>query len=198
MEALRHKTFVGPTIYLQGGSLNDNREAIRALAEAFVCTVGAKNVVSICEHAMTFRPFSVVVWYRAGVVDSDEAPVVQVSNATIARTLRNGAKQPAPRSLRKEAVSNRRRLWLLLVLIVTFLFVPYVGSYYHLSRRGMEEAKAYHMKGFLYVPADEAFTRRDLSQHYFLMRLYAPLNWLDQTLFGSDGPVRGITWRLSK
>jgi hypothetical protein len=62
----------------------------------------------------------------------------------------------------------------------------------------MEEAKVYHMRGFLYIPADELFATRDMSQHYFRMRLYAPLNWLDQTLFGADGPVRGITWELSK
>jgi hypothetical protein len=198
MEALRHKTFVGPTFYLQGVSLNDNREAIRALAQAFVCTLGAENVVSICEHAMTFGPFSVVVWYRAGAVESDEAPVVQVNNAMIARALQRATHQPAAPASREEAVSNRRRFWLLLTLIVTFLLVPYVGSYYHLSRRGMEEAKAYHMHGFLYVPAEEAFSKRDLSEHYFRMRVYAPLNWLDQTLFGSDGPVSCILFGLSK
>ena len=64
MVKLRHKTFVGPTVYLQGATLNENREAIRARAEAFVNAVGAANIVSVCEHAMTFGPFSVVVWYR--------------------------------------------------------------------------------------------------------------------------------------
>ena len=93
----------------------------------------------------------------------------------------------------------RSRLWLsLLTLVVALLLVLYVGSYYNLSRRGMQEARAYHMHGFLYVPADEVFATRDLSQHYFRVRLYAPLNWLDQTLFGGDGPVRDIMWGLSK
>jgi hypothetical protein len=81
-------------------------------------------------------------------------------------------------------------------LIVGLLLVPYVGSYYHLSRRGMQEARPYNMQGFFYVPADEVWTTQDLSRHYFRMHLYAPLNWLDQTLFGGDGPVRGITWGL--
>ena len=95
------------------------------------------------------------------------------------------------------AVRSRLWHWLLLALVALAL-VLYVGTYYHLSRRGMEEARAFHMHGFLYVPADEVFATQDLSQHYFRMRLYAPLNWLDQTLCGGDGPVRGITWGLSK
>ena len=62
----------------------------------------------------------------------------------------------------------------------------------------MREAKIYGMKGFLYAPAEEVFAEKDLSRHYALARLYAPLNWVDQTLLGSEGPVRGITWGLSK
>jgi hypothetical protein len=88
MVTLRHKTFVGPTVYLQGATLNENREAIRARAEAFVNAVGVANVVSVCEHAMTFGPFSVVVWYRDGSLAPDPAPVVQVTNAEIARRLK--------------------------------------------------------------------------------------------------------------
>ena len=88
MVKLRHKTFVGPTVYLQGATLNENREAIRARAEAFVNAVGAANIVSVCEHAMTFGPFSVVVWYRDQSLAPDAAPVVQVTNADIARRLR--------------------------------------------------------------------------------------------------------------
>ncbi len=87
MGTLRHKTFVGPTVYLQGATLNENREAIRARAEAFVNAVGVANVVSVCEHAMTFGPFAVVVWYRDDSVALDPAPVVQVTNADIARRL---------------------------------------------------------------------------------------------------------------
>jgi hypothetical protein len=78
--------------------------------------------------------------------------------------------------------------------IFLLLLMAYMGSYYHLSRRGMKEARRYHLAGFLYVPADEVFTTRDLSLHHFRTRLYAPMNWLDQTLFKSSGPVRSITW----
>ena len=88
MATLRHKTFVGPTVYLQGATLNENREAIRARAEVFVNAVGVANVVSVCEHAMTFGPFTVVVWYRDDSRGPDPGPVVRVSNADIARRLR--------------------------------------------------------------------------------------------------------------
>jgi hypothetical protein len=93
---------------------------------------------------------------------------------------------------------SRFRLRLLAACAFALLLVPYVGSYYHLSRRGMREAKVCGLKGFLYAPANEVFETRDLSRHYFRMRLYAPLNWLDRTLFGGDGPIGGFTWGLSK
>jgi hypothetical protein len=91
-----------------------------------------------------------------------------------------------------------RRWWTLALAAVLLLLAAYVGSYYHLSRRGMHEAREYNMKGFLYVPAEEVFVSRDLSRHHALARLYEPLNLIDQSLFGADGPVGGITWGLSK
>jgi hypothetical protein len=62
---MRHKAFVGPTMYWNARPLNENRERIRDQAEAFINEIGAENVVSVTEHAMTMGPFSVVVWYRA-------------------------------------------------------------------------------------------------------------------------------------
>ena len=62
---LRHRTFVGPTVYWNFKPLNSNRERIRAQAEAFASEIGVEKVVSVAEHAMSFGPFSVVVWYRA-------------------------------------------------------------------------------------------------------------------------------------
>jgi hypothetical protein len=70
MKMMRHKAFVGPTFYFNSRGLNANREGIRAQAEAFMNEVGAENIVSVAEHAMTFGPFSVVVWYQ---VDQGEA-----------------------------------------------------------------------------------------------------------------------------
>jgi hypothetical protein len=96
------------------------------------------------------------------------------------------------------ALRLRFRFWLLVTLVVGLLLGVYVGTYYHLSRRGMQEARKYHLAGFLYVPAEEVFTTKDLSRHHFRAGLYAPLNWLDRTFFGGTGPVRSITWGLSK
>jgi hypothetical protein len=62
----------------------------------------------------------------------------------------------------------------------------------------MREARAYNMKGFLYVPLEEALTSRDLSRHHALARLYEPLNFIDRSLLEADGPVAGFTWGLSK
>jgi hypothetical protein len=94
-------------------------------------------------------------------------------------------------SLRPRALFTYAVLWALLLL--------YVGSYDHLSQRGMREAKAYNMPGFFYESVEEVAAKRgDLSRHDTLMRLYAPLNWLDQKLFGRMGPCRGMTLGLSK
>src|SRR5438034_4638866 len=98
MATLRHKTFVGPTFYFQGGSLNENREIIRSQAEAFVNAIGSENVVSVGEHAMSWGPFSVVVWYRAEAGTPEEGAVVQVTNAMIARAMQAAAAQSAKRS----------------------------------------------------------------------------------------------------
>ena len=62
---LRHRTFVGPAVYWNFRPLNQNRERIRAQAEAFVDEIGAENVVSVVEHAAFLGGFTVVVWYQA-------------------------------------------------------------------------------------------------------------------------------------
>ena len=76
--------------------------------------------------------------------------------------------------------------WREIALIVAIL---YVGSYYSLSRRGMREAPVYGICGFLYVSFDEANRARDLSRHYWLSILFAPINWLDHLISGADGPT---------
>ena len=86
---------------------------------------------------------------------------------------------------------------MLYATVLASLLASYVGSYYRLSRRGMAEAAEYDMVSFLYVPAAEVFTSKDLSRHYLLCRLYAPLNWVDRVVFGGDYPVGGITFDLS-
>ena len=68
MKKVRHKTFVGPTMYWTG-SLDSNREKYRKQAEDFINEIGVENVLSVTEHAMSLGPFSVVVWY---LVDENE------------------------------------------------------------------------------------------------------------------------------
>jgi hypothetical protein len=87
---------------------------------------------------------------------------------------------------------------ILALIFVLPPFFAYAGSYTYVSRRGMQEAQAYNMKGFLYVPMEEVFATQDLSQHEKLAKFYAPANWVDRTFFDGDGPIVCILWGLSK
>ena len=100
-------------------------------------------------------------------------------------------------------MNSPHRRWLrfslrtLFALIATAsLLMAYVGSYYWLSRRGMEQAKVMQSPGFLYVTWEEAAATRDLSWHRMLAQFYAPLNLIDQKAFGAKGPITGVTWGL--
>jgi hypothetical protein len=115
MAALRHRTFVGPTWYTHGATLNENREVIRAQAEAFVNTLGLAQVVSVSEHAMSWGPFSVVVWYRSES-PVEESTVVHVSNATIGQALH----REAPRPVRSELPAGG---WVWLIVLLAILAV---------------------------------------------------------------------------
>jgi hypothetical protein len=83
------------------------------------------------------------------------------------------------------------------LVAVAALAFSYIGSYYRLSRRGMHEAAEFGVPGFLYVAFREAAATEDLSRHLALAVVYAPLNWLDQRIFGAPAPVVCIMWRLS-
>ena len=82
------------------------------------------------------------------------------------------------------------------IVVVSALGMKYVASYYSSSRRGMREASALGLEGFLYVPFDDVKRATDLTHHHHLVTFYAPLNWLDRQVFGGDHPVRSITWEL--
>jgi hypothetical protein len=80
------------------------------------------------------------------------------------------------------------------------LALAYGATYYRLSRRGMREASAVGLPGFLYVPLQEAAASEDLTRHYRLAAFYAPANWIDQYVFGDHlrkSPIICIMWRLS-
>ena len=80
---LRHRTFVGPTVYFQGGGVIANRETIRGIAEEFANSVGDENIVSIAEHVTTFGPFTIVVWYRSNDPAHQSDSLVHLTNSDI-------------------------------------------------------------------------------------------------------------------
>ena len=89
---------------------------------------------------------------------------------------------------------RRMMIW----VVVAAMAMTYVISYYQLSRRGIREAADFGITGFLYVPVSEAAARQATPPwHYVLALVYAPLNWIDQNLFGAPPPASGIMWRLS-
>ena len=88
------------------------------------------------------------------------------------------------------------RLATLLVCLVLFVgLTAYTGSYYFLSRRGMEEMSV-GAQGWAYVPYDvllrEMYQGRDTSmkKHLLYERVYRPLSWLDNRVFGNPTPGR--------
>ena len=98
------------------------------------------------------------------------------------------------------ATAGRSSRWaraLIVYALLASLLALYVGSYYHLSRRGMREAKQYNMPGFFYESVEDVAAKPDLARHDARRRLYAPLNWIDQKLFDAMGPCGGMTLGLS-
>ena len=90
----------------------------------------------------------------------------------------------------------------MVAVILAALALTYVSSYYHLSRRGMREASIHGIDGFFYVPISEITARIKAEQwpfstNYPLKRFYAPLNWIDRSLFGGKVAADSFSFRLS-
>ena len=64
------------------------------------------------------------------------------------------ATEDHPRISDDESKRSRTR-WIFAVLVICLLLL-YVGSYFHLSRRGMAEAAAMGADGFLYMSMKDA------------------------------------------
>ena len=97
------------------------------------------------------------------------------------------------------AEAKRLRWWTEPAFVLaSILLIAYAGSYFHLSRRGLREAELYHMHSFFFVPLQEVAETKDLSRHFFRMRLYAPLSWVDRVLFDTKVPCRGVMWGWSR
>jgi len=61
---MRHRAFVGPTIYFGFKPINFYRERLREQAEQFINDdLGAENVISVTEHGIPSGPFTITVWY---------------------------------------------------------------------------------------------------------------------------------------
>jgi hypothetical protein len=84
----------------------------------------------------------------------------------------------------------------MIAFVLLGLLFAYLGSYYRISRRGMEEAAEMEIKGFLYMPIQELETDKRMIKHYSLSAFYLPANLLDQAFTGAPGPVKCILWTL--
>ena len=93
---------------------------------------------------------------------------------------------------------HRTRIFVFIAFTIALLLTSYVGSYVYLSRRGMQEAPTWRLKGFLYISLAEATDDLEMPRHYERARFYAPANAVDQVLTGADGPVRCMLLGLSK
>ncbi len=81
--------------------------------------------------------------------------------------------------------------------ILAIVLLSYIGSYLRIRARAMAEAEEYGLAGLLYVPFEYAKAREDLTMHHVLSVLYAPMNLIDQQVFGGQYPLDCIIWRLS-
>ena len=61
----------------------------------------------------------------------------------------------------------------------------------------MREMRQYDSIGLLYDSVENVETTHDLRIHLFRSYVFAPLNLLDQQLFGCPGPVKCILFDLS-
>ena len=82
---------------------------------------------------------------------------------------------------------------LLVAVVFSAVVSAYAGSYYRLSRRGLQQSG---LPAILYVSIEEASASRDLAWHHALALFYAPANWVDRRCFGGKPAVECVM-RLS-
>jgi len=59
------------------------REAIRVIAQRFANEVGVENIVTIVEHADSYGPVSIVVWFKSTEAERGMSSRVYVTNGDI-------------------------------------------------------------------------------------------------------------------
>jgi hypothetical protein len=84
MKSIQHKVFLESVAYPiwawnASARRERSRKRVRQRVEAFINEIGVDKVVSVTEHAGTFGPFSVVVWWYREFTDAD-TPVVRASD----------------------------------------------------------------------------------------------------------------------
>jgi hypothetical protein len=88
------------------------------------------------------------------------------------------------------------RLATILVLLTIFVgLTAYTGTYYFLSRRGLEETPM-DSPAWIYVPYDELLrgSPTSLHRHDWYECIFRPLNWLDHKLFGTPRAANRQKW----
>src|SRR5262245_21456434 len=78
-----------------------------------------------------------------------------------------------------------RRRWIILTVLLSIL-VPYVSSYFYISRQYWAEWRAVRAPGFLYMSPTEALdsTSPAWLRHWNRYRFYNPINQVDGGLGG--------------
>lgn len=95
-------------------------------------------------------------------------------------------------------VRKASRGWCWCIAVVGFAMSVYIGSYLHLSRRGMEEAERLGMPYFFYCPLADLVPYQDLPlQHSWAVFVFDPINQIDRMWFGGSTPCHGVTWGFS-
>jgi hypothetical protein len=91
------------------------------------------------------------------------------------------------------------------VILGLLLVTLYIGADCHLRSRGLAEAKKYHGEGLLCVSWDDLFQDVEEAQfddkmrnHFDRAMVFAPVNWIDRTFCGGQGPVSGFMRGLKK
>ena len=96
------------------------------------------------------------------------------------------------------AFSNHtRRMMTVGAAAILVVLMIYVICYMQLRNRGLHEMKPYDSDGFLYDSVDRVFQTHDLSTHHFRQWIFAPVNFVDQQVFGGPQPVLCMMFDLS-
>jgi hypothetical protein len=85
------------------------------------------------------------------------------------------------------------------VFWIIALMILYVVTYTHLSRRGMDEAKAGGYPFFFYCPNSDVVAGQELPvQHCLCLWLFSPINLIDRCCFGGSEPCTCVLRGLRK